>query len=71
MCALCSNFFCHDCFFDQRVALAHGGNDQIKELNTLVRTKISELEGSHTSLQGQIKTINLATDPIHKRNLQR
>ena len=71
MCARCSNYFCHDCFFDQSIAISHGGQDQIKELNTLVRTRIHELESSRQIISDHIKQIGLQADPVLKRNLQR
>lgn len=43
MCLDCFGFLCRDCFFDSGLALQHGGESRIAELNTIIKQSLSDL----------------------------
>jgi hypothetical protein len=47
MCLDCFELLCRDCFFDSALALKHGGESRIAELNTVIKQSLSELNRKH------------------------
>ena len=72
MCKRCRAFFCADCFFDRKVTSSHDSEEDIAELNTLVRNGRNRLESTIGQLESKIEKARVKADPAaHRRQLRR